>query len=860
MKLNPGDIFEERFEIISLLGMGGMASVFHARQLDASRSVAIKIPHLDAQENADDLERFFRESKILAKLSSPHIMTIYSIGKTVDDVPYAVCEYMEGKTLRSVMCDGPMDWQKVVKITLQVSIGLKDAHAQGVVHRDLKPENVFLLDKPEPDYVKVIDFGLSKMFIDLKQSQKLTKTGLLLGTAGYMSPELIAGKPVDYRCDIYALGCIIFEMLMGAKLFDADNSIGLIYKHSNESPEQRLAKLPSAVPNGIIDVLRKALAKKPEDRFQNMPELIAALELAAEGKTVQNSKGTRLARKFGSQMAVALLFCIGLPFGGWALFALSIKAVDYLCYKGKTDAETQREDNAYLSRSNLKILMNHAVKNLASHQYSEALAEASKVTDTVLNTPQINAADYYEAFRIQVVCLVEAERYEEASEILKTAEKIFVHPPASDEIWYLKAMVAYDQRNYDLAMHFLESKKILDTWPSATLMKAAICESRKDWQTAIRHREKTIDLWMDSSTELEASEGRTSDRIATVYLGIADDYINARDYKSGIESARKALTFAPKNSDAYVIMARAYEAMGASNESLLVYKKALDVVADKSSVYSGRAWFYFSKEDYKKCLSDCEKAIALNPRNPLAYNFKGLAFGRLGRIEDGIKLETQALSLCKGLLFAHEQRGFLYGCKGDWKNEVFDTEQELKTRPDSTQALNYLGHGLFKLQRYAEAKKAFEKTVSIFPDYRTALFNLSCVCAMTSDFTQANELAERARKYAHGAEEFEYCYAKALAALQQKDLKSAASFLDKAKKMIPAEPYRVIARGEFYCLQGMLHRDSGTFQEAMEDFSNAIKYDSTDAFVFQQRAKLFLDMKDERRAQEDNAHAAQLLR
>lgn len=283
-----GDVIDDRYRIVSTLGKGGMGTVFKAEQLDVHRTVAIKVMH-ESQLNDDDAEkRFFRECKLLSKLSHINIMSLYGITLNSEGTPLAISEYLNGATLREELSKCAMPWQRAVRVAVQVCDAMKYAHENGVLHRDLKPENIMLLPVPEPDHVKVMDFGLSKL-IDVSNSQKLTKTGLLMGSPHYMSPEQGLGK-ADQRSDIYALACILFEMLSGEKLFDADTGIGIMYLQANASCTEKLKQLKT-VPAGLQACLQHALEKDPEKRYQSMEDFgLALTDCVTSGQNHRNRK------------------------------------------------------------------------------------------------------------------------------------------------------------------------------------------------------------------------------------------------------------------------------------------------------------------------------------------------------------------------------------------------------------------------------------------------------------------------------------------------------------------------------------------------------------------------------------------
>lgn len=319
-KLKVGEIFQNRYKILSELGAGGMGTVYQAEQIDAGRIVALKLLR-NEEMSQDSLDRFYREFKLLSKLSHPNIMTIYGLALDDDNIPYAVCEFIEGESLRPVLNrDGALPWQRVAKIVIQIASAMQYAHSEHVIHRDLKPDNVMVLQKPEPDTIKLVDFGLSKAMFDTDDLQKLTLTGQLIGTANYMSPELTKTKASE-RSDIYALACIAYELLSGQQLFDADAAIGVIFKHASEDPSPRMTVIRTRVPEGIIKVLLKMLEKNPENRMASMSEVQNAWQLLLDdpSKSIAYTPATAKTGSF-SRIAFAFAIMILLLSSGFAIY------------------------------------------------------------------------------------------------------------------------------------------------------------------------------------------------------------------------------------------------------------------------------------------------------------------------------------------------------------------------------------------------------------------------------------------------------------------------------------------------------------------------------------------------------------
>lgn len=259
-----GTVVDSRYEILSSLGEGGMGAVFLARQLDNDRTVAVKVLHAFA-EDEDSKRRFYREAKLWSFLRHEGIGRFYQYGEW-GKVPYIVMEFLPGTTLEQYLREHEtIAWKEVLEICEPICGALQYLHDQNVIHRDLKPANIILADN-NPGKPKLIDFGLSKSSqADLAPSQSLTATGMLVGSYPYMSPEQCAGKRATDKSDMYAFGCIMFELISGRQVFEADSPIGVIYKHANEAPPE-LRKLVPSIPAKLATVVDALLEKAPSRR------------------------------------------------------------------------------------------------------------------------------------------------------------------------------------------------------------------------------------------------------------------------------------------------------------------------------------------------------------------------------------------------------------------------------------------------------------------------------------------------------------------------------------------------------------------------------------------------------------------
>ncbi|MBX9687450.1 MAG: serine/threonine protein kinase [Candidatus Obscuribacterales bacterium] len=293
--LRPGEIFNERYELLETLGSGGLGTVFKALQLDCGRIIALKILHADLASDADLRRRFLLEARALNSLKHANIVTVYHIGISGEGLPYLAMEFIKGKSLDRFISNGPLPVFKAIEICGYLADAMSLAHANGIVHRDLKPANVLISDLEEASSVKLIDFGLAR----LVGEQKSTSTGLLLGSAHYMSPEQCQGKNVDFRSDIYALTICLFEMMTGRKPFDADNSIALIYKQMHEALPRLNASELQPFDEAINDFIACGMAKSAENRFPDMSAFSKSLRALQEQLRAADSKKQPAVLTFG---------------------------------------------------------------------------------------------------------------------------------------------------------------------------------------------------------------------------------------------------------------------------------------------------------------------------------------------------------------------------------------------------------------------------------------------------------------------------------------------------------------------------------------------------------------------------------
>jgi len=314
------------YKVIEKIGQGGMGEVYRAEDTNLSREVAIKVLPEQFTKDPQRLARFEREAKLLASLNHPNIAAIYGF-EEADDVRFLAMELVPGETLAERVAKGPVPVEEALEICRQIAEGVEAAHEKGVIHRDLKPANVKVTPEGK---VKILDFGLAKAFegetpvTDISQSptltEEMTRAGVILGTAAYMSPEQARGKPVDKRADIFAFGSVLYELLTGKRAFVGETVTDTLAKVLEGEPDWKA--LPEATPWRIQELLRRCLTKDAHDRLRDIAHVRVEIKLALEDPTRESPLATQSA---GWKRAIPWSITAAvMVIAGWALWSLTV--------------------------------------------------------------------------------------------------------------------------------------------------------------------------------------------------------------------------------------------------------------------------------------------------------------------------------------------------------------------------------------------------------------------------------------------------------------------------------------------------------------------------------------------------------
>ncbi len=301
---------EETYEILRLLGRGGMGAVYLAQHRLLGHRVAIKQINLEGRTSDLACHRFLNEAKAAQRIKHENVVTVHEFGLDSKGGPFAVMEYAHGQTLSELIAKcGPLDCQRTMNLLSQVSAGLQHAHEKGVVHRDVKPLNIIVSTNSDgTDRALVVDFGIAKIME--AEGQRLTQTGEIVGSPYYLSPEQALGQQVDHRSDIYSLGCVIFECIAGRPPFEGDNLVLTAMKHINTPIPELCAKDGKPLPKGLADVVNTCLEKDPAKRYQTAGEVGAALTAIRNGTPQRPSRPRPPQRWPYATAGMVLTFCL----------------------------------------------------------------------------------------------------------------------------------------------------------------------------------------------------------------------------------------------------------------------------------------------------------------------------------------------------------------------------------------------------------------------------------------------------------------------------------------------------------------------------------------------------------------------
>jgi TolB-like protein/tetratricopeptide (TPR) repeat protein/predicted Ser/Thr protein kinase len=752
------------YEVLALLGAGGMGEVFRARDLRLGREVAIKLLPPAMAAHPARVRRFEQEARASSALNHPHILTVYDVG-TADSRLFIVMELVEGKTLRDLLGEGPLLLRKALDLAVQMASGLAKAHAAGIVHRDLKPENVMVT---RDGFVKVLDFGLAKLAGGDEDSASagppasITHTDAVLGTLGYMSPEQARGDPADFRSDQFSFGAVLYEMLSARRAFFRPTPVATLGAILHDEPEP-LAHAVPGVPAELAWIVERCLAKDPERRYAGTRDLVRDLERVRD-QAIRTESGP-----------VAGLPARGRS-GGTALLAGAAAIVTVLLAWQLAARRPPSTANTGPGARSLAVLPFRNLTGTPADDYF-----AAGITEAI-------GAELSKAHGLMVIS---------ASSVVPDKTLALDPQRAGRELG---------------ATHLLEgSVQRADDRMRITARLTEVATGRQVWSDRYdRHSQDVFALQDDVArsvgaalrVSLRGSSGHGPSP-PTSSLAAYDAYLRGRFHFNKLygmpsgqaepdgQEARawfeKAVALDPR-------FAEAHAALGETYASLLFYvearkeyqekayvsiERALALDPDLAEAYAARAllaWTLANGFPHETAAADLRRALELNPNLADARWLLGRIYAHVGLLEASLAQFEIAQRLAPDQERSLNRMGMVYGYQGHYEEALaaFTKISPEKLDDETVSPLLHLG-------RLEEAKQAAETCLRKHPDDPVCTSAYALVLARAGDITRAEQYAERAIQADRGLSHYhhtEYAIGSAYALIGNKA--AAIQWLERA--------------------------------------------------------------------------------
>jgi serine/threonine-protein kinase len=658
------------YEVLGLLGSGGMGEVYRARDERLKRDVAIKVLPQSVAGDPEALARFEREALAVAALSHPNILAIYDFG-TQDGTAYAVTELLEGESLSAKLASGPIPAKQAIDYALQISKGLVAAHERGVVHRDLKPDNVFV---GKDGFVKILDFGLAKRVEEAPPGQKTsaptgsghTTPGTVMGTAGYMSPEQVRGLPVDHRSDIFSFGTILYELVSGRKAFKRETASDTMAAIMRDEPPE-LSESGRCVPVVLDHIVKRCLEKDRDSRFQSARDITIALSEASDStasvKSGAQTAATAPRRKGRLRIAAAVI---------------AVLAVAGLLW-------SRRAKTGTIAPGVVKRVAVLPFENLGSPEddyFTDGIAD--EVRGKLTSVPGL-----------QVIARGSSTPYKKTA---KTPNQI---ARELDAAYLLTATVRWEKSGGTSRVHV--SPELVEVSGSG----APTSKWQQPFDASLTdvfqvQSEIATKVAQSLGAALGAGEEKRLSEKPTENLAAYDAFLKGSEAEQGgaahdPPSLRKALGFYERAVALDPGFGQAWAALSMGNSLLYANSTPTPQLAERAR-------------------EAAEKAVGLAPNRPEGYqslgDYERLVVGDNGRALEqcakGQRLNPANADLLGSITFAEMSLG-------RWDAAVEHRRQGERLDPRSVSQKRGLGEVFLRLRRYAEAREAFDRALALAP-------------------------------------------------------------------------------------------------------------------------------------------------
>ena len=719
--LQPGSLLGERYEILQLLGQGGMGAVYKANDRELDRVVALKVVRPDMADQPNLLQRFKHELILARQIAHRNVIRIFDLGEA-GGVKFISMEYVEGENLAVLLRKhGRFDAPEAARIMYQVFRALEAAHAEGVIHRDLKPHNVM---RDSHGKIVVMDFGLARS----AEVSAVTRSGALVGTLEYMAPEQAQGQHVDERSDIYSAGLIFYQLLTGQMPFASESAVASLIKRSQERvvpPIQRDATVPKA----LSDIVVRCLEINPKDRYQSVQEVLHELALAA-GISMGESVTGFVAALAPKRSAMS-------PRGWAAAAALVIALV-----VGGLGLRYWIGSKPPAAQSPVTVLVADFANQTQDPVFDGTLEPAFTVA--------LEGAGFINTFRRDQAKKIGAQLNQGATKLDvnkldASLARLVAQREGLDTV--ITGSIERSEGNYAVSVQALDgiTGKVVTTAQVETSAKDGVLQSVSKLAARVR---KALGDSTPESAQLAAAETFTANSIEAAHAyGVGQDMLWKGDFDAAIASYTQAITLDPNLGRAYAGLAVVYANTGRSQQAKEQYKLALariDRMSEREK-FRTRSAYYLVMRDPEKALEELSQLVEKYPADSAGLANLALAYFYRRDMARALEMGRRAVQISPKNVPQRNNVGLYAMYAGDFDTAISEQQKVMELNPNFV--LAYVGMGLSQLGegKTQEAAQTYERLQKVSPrGASAAVSGLADLALFEGRVPEATSLLEKA--------------------------------------------------------------------------------------------------------------------
>ncbi len=747
--LQPGVLFGGRYEILSVLGQGGMGAVYKARDRELDRLIALKVIRPELATDPAILLRFKQELILSRNITHKNVVRIYDLGEA-DGIRFISMEYVDGEDLRTLLRrEGKFSPKEAIAVVEQVCRALDSAHSEGVIHRDLKPQNIM---RDKHGRIVVMDFGLARSLGDAG----MTQTGAIVGTIEYMSPEQAMGNTLDPRSDIFSVGLIFFELLTGKAPYQADTAIASLMKRTREEA-QAVSDVDASVPRTLSAIVSRCLEREPANRYHSAVELLQQL---TTWEANPNISAETLSKMIPHPIVRRSRFSLDLPGKSWMWIAGAVLVIVLATFAGRTLLNRAAPSSGQMAQGIPSLKQGKYVAILPLKQVG--ILEADQKTLGYV-TDGIQEALAAKLFQLKEVHLASADAVEKADAKGLPLSKI---APELGVNLVLQGMVQGNSEKLRVTLHLDDATTGKRLWSQefsgapgdvltledqiyGSVASALALKPTDEEQARIgahpTENVKAYDLYLQGRNTLRNGNSQVAFKeavglfeqaiekdpnFALAYTGLADSSLRMYHETKETLWAQKATLAAQQAErlsntlpEVHLSLGAAYSVTGKNTEAVTELKRALELAPNSDEAYRNLGDAYKESGQSDEAISAYQKAVAANAYYWLNHIALGDAYWALGDNAKALPEFQKATELAPDNPIGYENIGSVYLREGKWSESIPEFQKSLARAPQSG-TYSDLGTAYFFLKNYDEATKMYEKAVELTPNDEVMLGNL----------------------------------------------------------------------------------------------------------------------------------------